>query len=496
MIAILAGGALLLTIQTAYAAARLVIELTDCNTGVGIGNAAINITTGKKGSKTKATTSAKGLAELYPVLPENTTHTIAISAQGYKDAAFYVEVGKNSALDLELCLWTKTPSSTATPTPLPTVPPVPTAAFTPMITTTPSLTQTLPLSPTQVLPSLPIPELSPAECGGFGRCAGANLPTGDQVASGAAEQCLDLLTDTLIGVIPMENAGQLDPVIAQAKERLDQCQGDTSCVVHHTLIEGFNQVVDAIPASTAAELPPDFMAIPIYNLITSPEGQQTCATIGPVYWDTARILSHKLQRVDAVSLHGPVTILVSDHQGNRSGFRPDGTAVVDIQGSISGAVAGSQFVLLPGGSLASLQFQSNQQGLITLDVLNSPETTVQDSSFQNIPVTAQSVGEATLAEAQPLLTLDAAPVSPTLFTEYAVTAPPSQPEPETPPTQAASAPTAEPTQGAQDVPFSLDDIPSVLTAVLVCVVSLAIGILALILLLTRFKKSSDSDEGS
>ncbi|MBN1145693.1 MAG: carboxypeptidase regulatory-like domain-containing protein [Anaerolineales bacterium] len=489
---ILSGGALLAAFQTAYAAARLQIELSDCNTGAGISGASINVTTAKKGSKAKATTSAKGFAELYPVLPENTTHTIAISAEGYNDALFYADVGKNTSLKLELCLWSKTPAATSAPTAAPTSPPMPTPVFTPMVTAPGVLTQTLPLSPTLSSPSPPAPKRSPAECGGLGRCAGANLPSGDQVAQGAAKQCLSLLTDTLVSVVPLEQVGQLEPAIAQANELLAQCQGKASCVMHNALVEGFSQVVDAIPTSAAAALPPDFMAIPIYNLITSPEGQQSCATIGPVYWEAARILSQKLQRIDMVALYGPGSVLVADSQGNQSGFRPDGSAAVDIAGSISGAVAGSQFVLLPGGRLAGLQIQASEAGLITLDVLHSPTGAVQDSSFQNVAVAAQSAAEMTPGEAQPLMTLDAAPVNPTLFETYPIAA--SQPEPDTPPTQEPGAPIAEPTQASPELPFSLDDIPSVLTAVLVCIVSLAIGILALILLLTRFKRSNDSEE--
>jgi hypothetical protein len=487
LVILLAGSLLMLAVQPAYADVRLEIRVTDCDTGVAIGNATINVTTAKKGSKTKAVTNAKGYAELFPVRPENTTHTITVTANGYKDRTIFKEIGKDVTVKLDICLNSNRPTPTPKPTlpptlpPAPTIPPVPT----PIQTNIPTANYNQPTTE-------PVTQ-GPLECKGYGACASGSLPTGDQLDPSVADQCLTLISKTIIDVLPVEQADSLNSSLSTAQEDLAQCMGDATCVVHDALMTAFEQVIASVPAEVARNLPQDFIAIPIYNLVTSPEGQELCTQVGPVLWDMTRILSQQLQPVDAIAQRGPASFLVSAADGSQSGFRPDGSVVQDIPASIVGMIEGSNFVLLPPGNLDSVQIQASQQGSLNLDLLENSEGKVEEVSFQNAPVSAQSTGEVDFSAQTPQIVIDATSIPATKFEQYSVAPGLLETQPETPVAQASGAPESQATPTSRPSLVTPDNIPTILIAALVCIVSLAVGVLALILLLTRFRRSDEEE---
>jgi hypothetical protein len=478
---LLASGLLLVAIRPAYADVRIQIWLTDCDTGAAIGNATITITTAKKGSKSRAVTNAKGYAELFPVRPEDTTHTITITADGFKDRTYYQPVGKDGTLELNLCLNSNRPTPTPQPTLPPTIPPVPT----PIQTTIPTAIFTQPTTE-------PVTH-GPLECKGFGSCASGSLPTGDQLDPTIANQCLTLISKTIIDVLPIEQAETLNSSLSVAQEDLTLCMGDSNCVVFDALMDAFSQVIAAVPGEVARDLPPNFIAIPIYNLATSPEGQDLCTQVGPVLWDMTRILSQQLQPIDVVSQRGPASFLVSAADGSQSGFRPDGSVVQDIPDSIAGMIEGSNFVLLPPGNLASVQIQADEAGSLNLDLLESTQDLVSYVSFQGIPVSAQSTGEVDFSSQEPQLVIDATPIPAAKFEQYNVASNLTETQPEATVAQVSSTEESAATPTSQASLVTPDNIPTILIAALVCIVSLAVGILVLILLLTRFRRADDSE---
>jgi hypothetical protein len=478
---LLAGSMLLVAIRPAYADVRIQIWLTDCDTGTAIGNATITITTAKKGSKSKAVTNAKGYAELFPVRPEDTTHTITITANGYKDRTYFQPVGKDGTLKLDLCLNSNRPTPTPKPTLPPTIPPVPTPIQTPI--------------PTAIFtqPTIePVTE-GPLECKGFGACASGSLPKGDQIDPSVANQCLTLISRTIIDVLPIEQAENLNSSLAAAQEDFSLCLGDSNCVVHDSLMDAFSQVIASVPGEVARDLPPDFIAIPIYNLATSPEGQELCTQIGPVLWDMTRILSQQLQPIDAVSQRGSASFLISAEDGSQSGFRSDGSVVQDIPASIAGMIEGSNFVLLPPGNLASIQIQAIEAGSFNLDLLESGQDVVSEASFHGVPVSAQSTGEVDFSGQEPQVIIDATPIPAAKFEQYSIASKLLEAQPEVTEVQASSAEESSPTPTSQASFVNPDNLPNILIAALVCIVSLAAGVLVLILLLTRFRKSDEAD---
>jgi hypothetical protein len=478
---LLAGSLLLVAIRPAYADIRIQIWLTDCDTDTGIGNATITITTAKKGSKSRAVTNAKGYAELFPVRPDDTTHTITITANGYKDRTYYQPVGKDETLELNLCLNSTRPTPTLQPTKPPTIPPVPT----PVQTAIPTAIFTQPTTE-------PVAQ-GPLECKGFGSCASGGLPTGDQLDPTIAQQCLTLISKTIIDVLPVEQTQVLNSSLATAQEDLSLCMGDASCVVHDALMDAFSQVIAAVPGEVARDLPPNFIAIPIYNLATSPEGQDLCTQVGPVLWDMTRILSQQLQPIDAVSQRGPASFLVSAADGSQSGFRPDGSVVQGIPASIVGMIEGSNFVLMPPGRLSDIQIQAVEEGSLDLDLLESTQEAVSEASFLGAPISAQSTGEVDFSGQEPQLFIDASPIPAAQFEQYSLASnlTETQPEVTAVPTSGAEENAATPTSQAPLV--NPDNIPNILIAALVCIVSLAVGVLVLFLLLTRFKRSDDNE---
>lgn len=486
----LACSALILAVKPAYADIRIQIRVTDCTNNVAIGSAEVIVTTAKKGSKIQAFTNAKGYAELFPVRPDNMVHTVQVSRADYKSASISQSMGANSTVEIDLCLWPKT----GTPTPTSPVAPAPTSITTPItgVTVTPTPTTTITTTVTAT------PTLGPFYCPGFGHCNSTNYPTSGQIDPAQAESCLSLITETVIGVLPIERSEGIDSALVQAREKLSACQADPACVTHNALMEAFSLVMKAIPKGATSELPAGLIVIPIYNIITDPQGLESCTQIGPVYWDMTRILSQEVQRVDALSVHPPANVLVYDPEGRQTGFLEDGSAVEEMPGVKSGVTEGARFILIPPGSAVKAQIKGSGEGMINFDLLSNQGDAVRDLSYQNIQTGSQTLAEVDLLESQPSMSLDSQgsgafeAISPSRIQEHPIHPEILQPPTESTPAKVVEAPGSQGTQITTPGPSSTtsiqDNLPTILL-ILAGVALLVIGALGFALLALRGKNS-------
>jgi hypothetical protein len=284
----------------------------------------------------------------------------------------------------------QSPAPTATYTSLPTPTDTPTATYTslPTPTDTPTATTTPTTTPTPLSSPTPTPVQE------------YFLP------AGCVDTSLAIFAEGL-GITDLpplrQEAGR---ILSVARGQVACAPGDTECWREALLKALYSDLVRFTVRSNDKTYPVEQVIPLLVRLLSDPGMQPSCGDMRSAVWETTLTFALNGTPVDAFALHSPARVRVRDRDGRESGFQKGGSVVENIPNSRAVVQDESQFVFTPGNEVGEVVVEGEGEGEFTLELIHSVENAVEQSSFENIPVTGQSQSSITLTGDQPSLLHD------------------------------------------------------------------------------------------
>jgi hypothetical protein len=250
----------------------------------------------------------------------------------------------------------------------------------------------------------------------------------------ASLNCADWIIETSAGLAASQapELSQGDAIRFQTNEYAagaelrQKCQGDETCRAQAVAIFLGGQLgaifqKNQLPAETVIQV--------LKKLLSDPQQAKSCAASPQSVWDMIVGLDQQGYSIQGLQASTPLTQLIEDFAGRRTGILPDGTLSEEIPGSALVVAGRSKYTLLVAGSAAKISLRGNDNGALELKVIDFSDGNVLLAAFSRPGITNKTLCKLALAGEASLVQLDmlgdgvVAPLAPAKTTLYPIVRP-------------------------------------------------------------------------
>ncbi len=219
----------------------------------------------------------------------------------------------------------------------------------------------------------PRPEQASLDCAGWIIQTSAGLATAEAPELGQGEKI----------------RYQTDEFAAGAELR-QQCQNDETCRAQAIAIYLGGQLGEIFQRN---QLPTEQVIGLVKQLLNDPQQAKSCAASPQAVWHLLVGLDQQGYPIQGLQATTPLTQLVEDYSGRRTGILADGTLAEEIPGSALVVAGRSKYTLLPAGAAAKISLRGNNSGSLDLKVIDFLDKNVWLATFRQLSISDKTRGE-------------------------------------------------------------------------------------------------------
>jgi hypothetical protein len=227
----------------------------------------------------------------------------------------------------------------------------------------------------------------------------------------ASLNCADWIIQTSAGL-----AGAQAPELSQGEkirfqtdeyaagtELRQQCSADEACRARAIAIYLGSQLGEIFQRN---QLPTEQVIGLLKKLLSDPQQATSCAASPQAVWHLLVGLDQQGYPIQGLQATTPLTQLVEDYSGRRTGILADGTMAEEIPGSALVVAGRSKYTLLPAGAAARISLRGNDAGSPDLKVIDFLDQNVWLAAFRLPGISEKTRGELEQAGTGHVLKLD------------------------------------------------------------------------------------------
>jgi hypothetical protein len=177
---------------------------------------------------------------------------------------------------------------------------------------------------------------------------------------------------------------------AASTELRQQCQGDEACRAQAISIRLGSLLGEIFQRN---QLPAEQVIGLMKMLLSDPQQAQTCAASPQAVWHLLVGLDQQGYSIQGLQASTPLTQLVEDYSGRRTGILPDGRLAEEIPGSALVVAGRSKYTLLAAGAAAKISLRGNDAGALDLKVIDFLGKNVWLAAYKQLGISDKTRGE-------------------------------------------------------------------------------------------------------
>ena len=130
------------------------------------------------------------------------------------------------------------------------------------------------------------------------------------------------------------------------------------------------------------QLPSEQVIGLLKKLLSDPQQATSCAASPQAVWHLVVGLDQQGYPIQGLQATTPLTQLIEDYSGRRTGILADGTMAEEIPGSALVVAGRSKYTLLPAGAAAKISLRGNDTGSLDLKVIDFLDQNVWLATYQ------------------------------------------------------------------------------------------------------------------
>jgi len=223
-----------------------------------------------------------------------------------------------------------------------------------------------------------------------------SAPTWTPRPQQASLNCADWIIDTAAGLAPgsPSEQSQSDKIRFQTNEYAasvelsQQCEADEACRARAVAIYLGSQLGEIFQHD---QLPADQVIGLLKKLLSDPQQAINCAASPQAVWHLVVGLDQQGYPIQGLQATTPLTQLIEDFSGRRTGILPDGRLAEEIPGSAL-VVGRIKYTLLLAGSAAKITVRGNDNGNLDLKVIDFLDENVWLATYINQRINEKTRG--------------------------------------------------------------------------------------------------------
>jgi hypothetical protein len=224
----------------------------------------------------------------------------------------------------------------------------------------------------------------------------ASAPTWTPRPQQASLNCADWIVDTTAGLVSgsLSEQSKTDKIRFQTNEYVasaelsQQCEADEACRARAVAIYLGSQLGEIFQHD---QLPADQVIGWVKKLLSDPQQAIKCAASPQAVWHLVVGLDQQGYPIQGLQATTPLTQLIEDFSGRRTGILPDGTLAEEIPGSAL-VVGRIKYTLLVAGSAAKITVRGNDNGNLDLKVIDFLDENVWLATYINQRINEKTRG--------------------------------------------------------------------------------------------------------
>lgn len=209
--------------------------------------------------------------------------------------------------------------------------------------------------------------------------------------------CTSVIVNKLVGPFSSDiGKDLLDAITAELQAA--RCEdGDVACAVS-PLVKGFVKILGRSILGAIGKI-----ITGIWGVFDT-DALQVCGDPVNWMWQLVREFNRQGVPISVGGVHSPMTILVTNSSGQRSGFVSDDEVVIEIPDSQVFEWEGDKYVIYPASLDTTISLQATGDGTVDVSLIDGQSG--REVTFSNIPVSDGDKAQIDLNDPQPQLAID------------------------------------------------------------------------------------------